>query len=150
MSILEQLKHNLDALDLFEGIGVEAYLQRPSREKWSAHENLAHLGRYQEMFSERVEKMLREDSPEFGRYRAEEDQGFLQWVALSTTDVMKELQISRGYLLRKLENLNEDDFARICIHPLYGEMTLTQWLQFFLIHESHHLYTALYCAKSVA
>jgi uncharacterized damage-inducible protein DinB len=149
MTILEQLKHNLAALDLFEGIGVEAYLQRPSREKWSAHENLAHLGRYQEMFSERVDRILQEDAPEFGRYRAEDDQGFLQWVALSTADVIKELQISRDYMRRKLENLSEDEFARVGIHPLYGEMTLTQWLQFFLIHEHHHLYIALWRAKSV-
>jgi uncharacterized damage-inducible protein DinB len=145
--ILEQLKHNLDALELLEGVGVEAFLQRPVKEKWSAHENLAHLGRYHEIFLERLEKILKEDAPEFGRYRAEDDQGFLQWVALSTADVIREMRVAREHLIRRLETLSDDEFARVGVHPLYGEMTLTHWLQFFLIHEGHHLYLALLHAK---
>jgi uncharacterized damage-inducible protein DinB len=146
--VLERLRHTLDALELLEGVGAEAFLQRPMREKWSAHENLAHLGRYYEIFLERIERILKEDTPEFGRYRAEDDQGFLQWVALSTTDVIREMRVTREHMLRRLETLSEDEFARKGVHALYGELTLTQWLEFFLIHEGHHLYLALLRAKS--
>lgn len=148
MLILEQLKHSLDALELFEGVGSEAFLQRPTQRAWSAHEQLAHLGRYQEMFLERIERILKEDAPAFEPYRAENDQGFLQWTALSTADVIQELRRSREHMLRRLEPLTEADFARIGVHPRYGELSLTHWLQFFLIHEGHHLYVALSRAAS--
>jgi uncharacterized damage-inducible protein DinB len=146
--ILERLRYGLNVLELFEGVGVEAFLKRPPNNTWSAHEDLAHLGRYHEIFLERIERILKEDAPQFSRYRADDDQGFLQWVALSTEDVIGEMRVAREHLLRRLETLSKDDFARVGIHPLYGRLTIEQWLEFFLAHEGHHLYIALLRSRS--
>jgi hypothetical protein len=29
------------------------------------------------------------------------------------------------------------------IHPLFGEMSLALWVEFFLLHEAHHLYIVM-------
>jgi hypothetical protein len=33
--------------------------------------------------------------------------------------------------------------GRTGLHPTFGEMDVAGWLDFFLLHEAHHLYTAL-------
>jgi hypothetical protein len=40
----------------------------------------------------------------------------------------------------KLKSLSDQDFQRIGVHPRFGELALLQWLEFFLVHEGHHLY----------
>jgi hypothetical protein len=39
--------------------------------------------------------------------------------------------------------LTEEDFARTGVHPKFGAMSLSLWLEFFLVHEAHHLYVVL-------
>jgi hypothetical protein len=35
--------------------------------------------------------------------------------------------------------------SRKGFHPSFGALTIPQWLEFFLLHEAHHLYTAMLC-----
>ena len=53
--------------------------QRPVPHKWSIREHLAHLGRYQEIFLERLTVILKGARPLLGRYKAENDPGFYEW-----------------------------------------------------------------------
>jgi Protein of unknown function (DUF1569) len=36
-----------------------------------------------------------------------------------------------------------DRMGRVGHHPAFGALNLRQWVQFFLMHEAHHLYVAL-------
>ena len=45
--------------------------------------------------------------------------------------------------MARLRSLSEEDFQRTGIHPKFGEMNLSLWLEFFLVHEAHHLYVVL-------
>src|SRR6201993_1513189 len=65
--------------EALRGVPVEKILERPPSGKWSACENLAHLGRYHEIFLERLERILTERNPAFERYRAEDDPGWEAW-----------------------------------------------------------------------
>lgn len=114
--------------------------RRAIPEKWSAHENLAHLARYHEVFLERIERMLSEDKPVFARYRAEEDREWEFWQQRPHRDLLERLAKLREQLVLKLKSLSDQDFQRIGIHPRFGELELSQWLEFFLVHEGHHLY----------
>lgn len=84
--------------------------------------------------------MLNEDKPAFSRYRAEEDPDWGKWQKPSYLDLMDALPKLRERLVAKLKSLSEQDFQRIGIHPRLGDMELSQWLEFFLVHEGHHLY----------
>lgn len=116
------------------------FTPRAVSDRWSVHENLAHLGRYQEIFLERIDRMLNEDKPAFSRYRAEEDPHWGTWQKRSYSELTDALPKLREKLVAKLKSLSEKDFHRIGIHPRFGPMELSQWLEFFLVHEGHHLY----------
>src|SRR5579859_4346294 len=61
------------------GAPTEALRERPASGKWSAHEQLAHLARYHQIFLQRIERILSEQAPEFPRYRAEDDSEWPAW-----------------------------------------------------------------------
>jgi uncharacterized damage-inducible protein DinB len=125
------------------GVSVETILEPAVEGKWSAHENLTHLARYHEIFLERITRILSENKPVFNRYRAEEDPQWQSWRTRSYKEVAAELASLREMLMSRLKSLSDEDFERTGIHPKFGEMSLALWLEFFLVHEAHHLYLVL-------
>ncbi|HEX4606491.1 MAG TPA: DinB family protein [Candidatus Angelobacter sp.] len=111
--------------------------------KWSAHEQLAHLARYHQIFLQRIDRILTEQAPRFPRYRAEEDPEWPAWSGLPAQQVLVRISSMRGKLMARLRSLSQDDFERTGVHPKFGSMSLSLWLEFFLVHEAHHLYVVL-------
>ena len=143
-SQLVRLKAQLASVDvLFAGASPERIDRQPVSGKWSARENLAHIGRYHEIFLERVRRILAETSPQFARYRAEEDPGWQEWASKPFEEVRNQLTALRLRVIDKIAGLQAADYARVGIHSTFGEMTLSLWLEFFLVHEAHHLYVIL-------
>jgi hypothetical protein len=143
-SLRSRLQGQLDALDLVLRDATPAGLGfRPAEGRWSAHENLAHLARHQDVLRARLERILTEDRPLLARYRAEEDPEWPAWAALGTEEVLERLREGRRSLLARLQGLAPEQLARTAEHPAFGVMGVADWLEFFLLHEAHHLYTAL-------
>jgi len=143
-SQLLRLKAQLASVEvLFAGASPERIDRRPASGKWSARENLAHIGRYHEIFLERLRRILAETSPQFARYRAEEDPGWQEWASKPLEVVRSQLAALRLKLIDRIASLQAFDYARVGIHRVFGEMTLSLWLEFFLVHEAHHLYVIL-------
>jgi uncharacterized damage-inducible protein DinB len=117
--------------------------------KWSAHEQLAHLARYHQIFLQRIERILSEQAPEFPRYRAEEDPEWLSWSGLPTQQMLVRLSSMRTKLMARLRSLSGEEFQRIGVHPKFGAMSLSLWLEFFLVHEAHHLYVVLQLVRKI-
>jgi uncharacterized damage-inducible protein DinB len=113
----------------------------PAPGKWSARETLAHLARGHEIFLARLNRMQTEDRPSLERYRAEQDPEWPNWVALPADEVLQRLRSLRLKLIDYFENLPDAALARSGVHSRFGEMTVIQWLEFFLLHEDHHLYS---------
>ena len=118
--------------------------------KWSAHEQLAHLARYHQIFLQRIDRILTEQAPEFSRYRAEDDPEWPAWTGLPTSQLLVRISSMRAKLMARLRSLSEEDFARTGVHPKFGAMNLSLWLEFFLVHEAHHLYVVLQLVRKVA
>ncbi|MBN8587926.1 MAG: DinB family protein [Rhodothermia bacterium] len=116
---------------------------RPNPQKWSILEHVAHLARYQELMPERIRRLLLEETPAFDRYSAEEDPHFKKWCALDWWVLWSGLVAGRQALAKLLTDLHPSDLDRTAIHPLYGAIPIPFWVEFFLIHEAHHLYTIL-------
>jgi uncharacterized damage-inducible protein DinB len=136
-----QLRDFLEAA--LHGVSEEIILEPPVPGKWSALENLAHLGRYHEIFIERIGRILSEQTPAFSRYRAEEDPQWESWRALAYKETAGRLAALREQLVSRLKSLSDGDYERIGVHSKFGEMSLALWLEFFLVHEAHHLYVVL-------
>jgi uncharacterized damage-inducible protein DinB len=128
---------------LLAGATPEAIMSRPPSGQWSAHENLAHLARHQAVFLERLRRILSEPAPQLGRYLAEEDPDWPEWSRLSTEEVLGRHTAVRAEFIRLSKGLSQADTGRVGIHPLFGEMSLDHWVEFFLLHEAHHFYVAM-------
>jgi len=143
-STLLRLETQLEVIPLLlNGAAPEAVLLHTRSGKWSAHENLAHLARHHAVFLERLDRILTENAPALDRYRAEDDSAWLEWSCLSTEEVLGRLTALRGEINRFIKGLSEEETNRVGIHPLFGEMSLSLWIEFFLLHEAHHLYIVM-------
>jgi hypothetical protein len=143
-ALLARLESQLGALDLILARATPAALNaRPRPEEWSARENLAHLARHQAVFLERLRRLLAEERPVLGRYRAEEDPEWPAWATLPPDEVLSRLRALRAELVADVRAMSPAESARTGLHPTFGEMDVAGWLDFFLLHEAHHLYTAL-------
>jgi hypothetical protein len=146
-----RLKIQLECLPLLvAGAGEESWEKRPAPEKWSARENLAHLARYHEMFLARIDRILNEDRPLLERYRAEDDPEWPRWMALPVRDVLAALHELRSEMIDGAASLTDEDLLRTARHARFGVMTLFEWLEFFLLHESHHLFKVMQLTREAS
>jgi len=109
--------------------------------KWSAFENIAHLTAYQPVFAERLERIDREASPAFERYVAENDPLFPGYLERSAASLFQQLAVDRARIQSLIETGGDSFLERTALHARYGRLTVKDWIEFFLLHESHHLYT---------
>src|SRR5882757_11460463 len=122
-------------------------LARPQPDKWNILENVAHLGRYQLIFIERINQILLTEEPSFGRYIAEEDPEFESWKPLPVDTLLRQIQTDRNTIYSLITNLTDAAQCRTGIHKKFGRLTVLQWAEFFLLHEAHHLYTIFQLAN---
>ncbi|MFC0181742.1 DinB superfamily protein [Pseudarcicella hirudinis] len=142
--ILSRLQFQHLVLDsLLENVSSEKISTRPESGKWSILENICHLGRYQEIFLERIELVLQGEKPLFERYDATLDDGFTEWTKKDFEEILQELKISRISMIQRISALSEEEELHSGSHPVYGDMTIRAWCDFFLLHEAHHLFTIL-------
>lgn len=126
-------------------------IHKPASGKWSIQENLAHLARYQEVFIDRIEAILKGDNPAFVSYVVTDDVEFPLWTNMSMEDLFIKFKDSRRKIFNLLISLSDEQVARKGRHPRFGEMKVAGWVEFFLLHEAHHLLTmyALYCESRI-
>jgi uncharacterized damage-inducible protein DinB len=140
----ERLRSQLDCLPvLLAGTAAGDIDRRPASGKWSARENLAHLARYQQVFLERIGQILAQDRPAIGGYKAEDDPQWAEWATLPAEEVLARLQGGREQIIARVKQLSDAELERTGVHSRFGELTLAQWLEFFLLHEGHHLLAVL-------
>jgi uncharacterized damage-inducible protein DinB len=128
-------------LDLIDGLSDEQIRKAIHPGKWSIFENIVHLETYQQTFIRRVRLILEGNNPEFDRYTAEADPLFLDNCGKSSREIMQNLITTRKELSAGVLSFQESDLEKTAGHPVYGQMNLVQWLNFFLLHEAHHLFT---------
>ncbi|MBS1576200.1 MAG: DinB family protein [Bacteroidetes bacterium] len=128
-------------LDLIEGLTDEQVRQKIIAGKWSIFENIVHLQTYQHVFIYRVKEILKGVNPQFDRYSAENDPYFSINCNKSTREAMQDLLSQRKDMAMEINNISDEDLLKSGTHPVFGQMKLHQWLNFFLLHEAHHLFT---------
>ncbi len=117
--------------------------------KWSIHENIAHLAKYQPLFIDRIRKILLMDNPEFEAYDAEEDDGFEIYCAFTTYELLKKISADREVIYNLITKLPPDKLERTGVHSKYGKLTILDWTEFFLLHEAHHLFAIFKLVHSI-
>jgi uncharacterized damage-inducible protein DinB len=128
-------------LDLIDGLTDEQIRRQIIPGKWSIFENIVHLSTYQHVFISRVKQILEQDNPSFPRYSADSDPLFHDNCSKSSREIMHDLITTRKEMAAEIISFKESDLDKTGEHPVFGKMTLLQWLNFFLLHEAHHLFT---------
>lgn len=127
-------------VEVLDGLSDEQIRRQLIPGKWSIFENVVHLQAFQHKFIERVQQILKNEEPVFDRYTAEGDPLFLDNCHKSTREVMQDLLTTRKEMTAEIVSFKETDFDKRGTHIVYGKMNLHQWLNFFLLHEAHHLF----------
>lgn len=136
-------------LDIIEGLSDEQIRMQVNPGKWSIFENIVHLQTYQHAFIKRTRRILDENNPSFERYTAEGDPLFLDNCSKSTREIMQDLITVRKEMSAGLLSFTENDLKKTGEHPVFGKMNLLEWLNFFLLHEAHHLFTIFKMAATL-
>ena len=149
-NLVQRLIHQPKSLDqLLENFSEKIIRERPIPEKWSIFENIAHLGRYHEVVLERTMKILNDDNPVFSRYVADTDPLFAEWCKKSFPLMMDEFNSTREYLNSLMVSIPNEKLHRTGVHPLFGNMNIEAWTEFFLLHEAHHFFTIFKLAATL-
>jgi len=127
-------------IDIIEGLSDEQVRRSIHPGQWSIFENIVHLQTYQHTFIARVKQILEGSNPAFSRYTAEGDPLFLDNCHRSSREIMQDMITTRKEMSAEIISFHESDYIKTGQHPLYGSMTLIEWLHFFLLHEAHHLF----------
>jgi hypothetical protein len=45
-------------------------------------------------------------------------------------------------------SLSDQELGRAGTHPVLGALAIPEWLEFFLLHEAHHLYVVTIRART--
>jgi len=64
-------------------------------------------------------------------------------------ELIQDLFSNRKQLSSEMLAFNQTDLERTAGHSTYGKMNLLQWLNFFLLHEAHHLFTIFKLAAAL-
>jgi len=140
-SIVYRLQYQPESLEiLLTSLNETDAHNRPLKDKWSIFENLAHLGRYQEIFISRIQQILQGQNPSFQRYVAEEDPGFESWRMKPFNQVIWDFNQIRSKINVKLKTIPDEKLDHTGIHPVYGTLNIEGWAEFFLLHEAHHFF----------
>ena len=147
-SLVCRLKtQHLAVAEIVKHIDEQRLNHRPEPGKWSIKDNIAHLVSYQPVFIGRLHQMLKGDTPVFKAYRADDEADFVQARGWSLEDLLSKLNGNRRQILELITNLPDNQLSLKGTHLKYGTLTLTEWTEFFLLHEAHHLFTIFKLAK---
>jgi hypothetical protein len=126
----------------------EAIYNRIDDDKFSIHETIAYLTRFHRVFLDRITGMMREVNPYFEVYKPDLDPDFSFSCAKSTGSLLHELFRMRSEIWKTLEEMPDSHYLRVGTHAVLGMMNVSQWVEFFLLHESSRLFRIFKMAGS--
>jgi DinB family protein len=144
-----RLAAQFDAWTVIVGDPSSAELERrPGEGTWNAREHLAHIARMHGVCAARIRVILARDRPVLPAYRMERDASWERWRAHSVEDLLAVASGRRVELMETVRELADSALDRVGVHVELGPLALAEWLEFFLVHEAHHLYAVFKLARA--
>lgn len=108
-------------------------------EQWTALEQLAHLWEMERSYDAWVLRALHEDNPDLsGTGGRPVDIPIEKANGHSVSDLLEALILERSYTLGLIDALRLEDFDRTAVSPIFGQLTVLQWLRSFYRHDRQH------------
>ncbi len=146
MEIYPSIKDRLNSQhlaikELIKNLDEEIINRRPETGKWSIQENLVHIVSYHQVFLQRMDKIINNDSPYFDRYKSDGDSNFSRLQKLNSEELLNHLEEERKKVTDFIFKLNKSELQKPGTHQKFGVMNVVEWIEFFLLHEAFHIYT---------
>jgi hypothetical protein len=108
-------------------------------EQWTALEQLAHLWEMERSYDSWVLRAIHEDNPELaGSLSVPVEIPIEAANGHSIGDLVEALVRERTYTLGLIDAIRLEDFERTAVSPIFGQLTVMQWLRSFYRHDRQH------------
>jgi hypothetical protein len=130
-------------LDQARGLSEDVAARRPEgktgEEEWSAKEQLAHLWEMERSYIAWVKAAMRENGADLMGVRGEPVAIPIERANERTvTELIDALETEREGTLVFIRSLAPADFDRTARQPMFGDLTVLQWLRSFYRHDRMH------------
>lgn len=112
---------------------------KPKPERWSVSEILAHLAALEQVYAERVRRIMAEDSPRLAKYDLDGAKARREYSRGSADENLEHFTRLRRASLALLAGLPPSACARTAIHSELGVITLAHLLNEWANHDLGHL-----------
>ncbi len=112
---------------------------KPKPDRWSVSEVLSHLAALEQVYGERVLRMMAEDSPPLARYDLEGAKARDEYSRGSAGENLAHFTRTRRSTLAMLTGLPASAGARTAVHSELGTITLAHLLNEWASHDLGHL-----------
>jgi hypothetical protein len=107
--------------------------------QWSVKQQLAHLAEMETAYRAWVQRALEADDPDVSDVRPERPEIRLEHAPdKSVADLTAQLRDQRAITLSLIEGMTEDQFERTASQPMFGRLTVIQWLRSYYRHDRMH------------
>ena len=133
----EKLLAQIEALS--EEDAEQAPADGEGEAQWSAKEQCAHLAEMETAYRAWVERALAEDNPDVTGLRGEPVAIPLEEAnGHSLAELTAQLRQQREKTLALIERLRPEDYDRTATQPMFGTLTILQWLRSYYRHDRMH------------
>lgn len=137
IALLEKTPRLLETM--LSDLPGELLHRKPAPERWSISEVLAHLAALEQVFAERVLRMVAEESPALARYDLEGAKTRGEYSRGSAGENLALFTRARRSTLALLVGLPASAGARTGLHSELGTITLSEMLNEWANHDLGHL-----------
>ncbi|MBE7519852.1 MAG: DinB family protein [Thermoflexaceae bacterium] len=108
-------------------------------EQWTALEQLAHLWEMERSYDSWVRAALAEENPDISEVRPEPVAIPVEEAnAHEVADLLRALEVERAYTNGLIDGIPLAGFDRVATSPVFGTLTVLQWLRSFYRHDRQH------------
>lgn len=108
--------------------------------QWSVKQQLSHLAEMETAYRAWVERALAEDGADVSHVRGEPPAIPLERAhAHSVEEHVAELRRQRDLTLALIARMRPEDFDRTATQPMFGTLTVLQWLRSYYRHDRMHI-----------
>ena len=126
--------------EMVEEMPVELRKRRRRPDKWSLHEHACHLAVAQELFEQRLERMLAEERPVLRPYLPHEDDAPDRLLAMDLDATLERFESGRMRLVERLRRLTQPEWKRSAHHAEYARYDVYIMFRHLALHDMLHLY----------
>lgn len=119
----------------------QAQQLRDGQDGWNILEIICHVRDYQEIFYGRLKRILEEDNPTFEVYDEVAREAMIterDYANQNLKAVFADYCKTREHLISFLAELDEDQWQRVGIHPMLGEVDISVPIFHTILHDADH------------